>query len=307
MLRLPSFLRPVDLVNLVFFFFLTLAMLAWAPVLPLWPVFVVTNLLVLAVVPLLARVVSRSHHPWKEWVHGLMVLALIPLAFKQMYFLVPAIHPVDRDPLLIAIDHALFGVHPTQWLSQFAHPVLTEILQLAYSSYYLLPLILAIDLFRRGRVEQMRAVFFIVLLGFFLSYLGYVAVPAVGPRFTLHDFSQLERELPGLLITPHLRTVTNNGEAIPEGTPHPEKVVQRDVFPSGHTQITLLVVILAFRFRSRVRWVLLIIGSLLIIATVYLRYHYVIDLIGGVVFAIGTLGLAPRIEAWLHHRTYPQS
>ncbi|OGU36952.1 MAG: hypothetical protein A2068_13220 [Ignavibacteria bacterium GWB2_35_6b] len=130
---------------------------------------------------------------------------------------------------------------------------------------------------------------FIIVLGFFLSYIGYILLPAIGPRFTLHNFDLTNVELPGLFLTNYLREIVNAGESIPAGTPNPELVVQRDAFPSGHTQMTLLVMYLSVKFNSKTKYFFLINGSLLIFATVYLRYHYVADLIGGVIFMIFTL------------------
>ena len=95
---------------------------------------------------------------------------------------------------------------------------------------------------------------------------------------------------------------TNTGEGIPPDSTDPAADVQRDVFPSGHTQITLLVMVLAFRYRSRTRWFLLGIGSALIVATVYLRYHYVIDLLAGTLFAILTLQVASLLDSWWDRR-----
>jgi membrane-associated phospholipid phosphatase len=228
--------------------------------------------------------------------HGYYLLICIPLAFMEMYYLVPAIHPVDFDASLILIDRFLFGTDVTVWTMSWSHPLLTEILQIAYGTYYFLPLILTIDLYRRKRVRAFKQVFLFVILGFYLSYLGYVAVPAIGPRFTQHEFSDIDQELPGLFATSFLRSNTNAGESIPDGTLYPAAKVQRDVFPSGHTEVTLLVMLVAFRFRARSRWFLLVTGSLLIVATVYLRYHYVIDLIAGGLFAWLTLELGALID-----------
>ena len=66
--------------------------------------------------------------------------------------------------------------------------------------------------------------------------------------------------------------------------------------PSGHTMMTLMNMILAFRFRSKLRWVFLIMGCSLIFSTIYLRYHYVVDVIAGIVLALVALGL----ESWIH-------
>src|SRR5438445_6134498 len=76
-------------------------------------------------------------------------------------------------------------------------------------------------------------------------------------------------------------------------------VVSRDAFPSGHTDITLLSILLAFKFQTRVRWFVAVIGASLIFSTVYLRYHYVIDVIGGAVLALITL----YTWEWVRDRT----
>jgi len=211
------------------------------------------------------------------------------------------IHPIriqDYDYLFIKIDYWIFGVNPTQWLQQFTNPVLTEILQIVYGLFYFLPIILALVLLRNKRYFAVDFATFSIVYGFFLSYLGYFALPGVGPRFTLHNFSQINVDLPGIWLTNYLRDLVNIGESIPPGTPNPAAIVQRDVFPSGHTMITLIVIYLSIRLKSRSRYFLVPVGTLLIFATVYLWYHYVIDLIGGLVSMIFSLCSGKLIFNW---------
>ncbi|HEY4612618.1 MAG TPA: phosphatase PAP2 family protein, partial [Bacteroidota bacterium] len=54
----------------------------------------------------------------------------------------------------------------------------------------------------------------------------------------------------------------------------------------------------AFRFKLPTRWLLTSLTALLIIGTVYLRYHYVIDVLGGAVFFLITIWSGWRILAW---------
>jgi len=95
-----------------------------------------------------------------------------------------------------------------------------------------------------------------------------------------------------------LRDITNAGESIPRGTLNPAEVVQRDIFPSGHTMITLIVMYLAYRLKSRSRFFFIPIGALLIFSTVYLWYHYVIDLIGGLLFMMFAVWSGKLIFNW---------
>jgi membrane-associated phospholipid phosphatase len=139
---------------------------------------------------------------------------------------------------------------------------------------------------------------FMIVYGFYLSYIGYFMLPAVGPRFILHEFSQINLELPGVFLTQTLRAIIDAGESIPRNIPNPVDFVQRDVFPSGHTQLTLIVLTLAFQERLKSRWLLLTLGSLLIVGTVYLRYHYFIDVVAGAVFCWLTFWTGNLIESW---------
>jgi membrane-associated phospholipid phosphatase len=176
--------------------------------------------------------------------------------------------------------------------------LLTDILQIAYFSYYILFIILGVELYRRYAMEDFDKAAFLIVYGFYLSYLGYFSLPGVGPRFTLHDFAMLETEMPGIFLTNVMRSIINAGESIPQIHDHAIDFVQRDVFPSGHTQLTVIVMALAFRYRLKARWILLTLGSLLIVATVYLRYHYVVDLVAGALLAWFTLWSGDKLEVW---------
>ena len=217
-----------------------------------------------------------------NWIRVWNLIPVILFNFSELHFIVHNVRPQDLDYMLIRIDYALFGVHPTVWLERLHHPVLTEYLQLVYTSFYFLPLILIILLYKQNRMEEFDYFAFIVVYGFYSSYLGYFLVPAIGPRFTLEYLQSFP--LHGLGFAEKLQHVLNTLENI-----------QRDAFPSGHTEITLLTMYFAAKYHRKYFYVLLIIGSSLIFSTVYLRYHYVIDVIGGAVFALFVVLTAPSL------------
>src|SRR5574338_58328 len=227
----------------------------------------------------------------KVWriIHYWYIAPIILLTFRQLFFMVKPIRVFDYDDWFIAIDRWIFGFDPTHFLYQFSSPLLTEILQIVYGMFYLLPIILCLSLLNKDRFVALDFALFSIIYGFFLSYLGYFSLPGIGPIFTLHDFDTINQVLPGLHFTNYLREMTNTGEGIPSDTLNPAAVVQRDVFPSGHTMITLIVMYLSVRLRSRSRYFFIPIGSLLIFSTVYLWDHYVIDLIGGLLFMMFSL------------------
>lgn len=290
--------KAYDFIVISFYIFLIILNLLFHNRIENWQTFIVLDLLCIIFVLMLAYTAETYRYKILRILHYLYLIPLVLLTFKEVYFLIRPLRPNDYDQLLIDIDRWLFGTDPTVFLYKFSHPVITEILQIVYGMFYFLPIILGIALLRKRKIVETDFAIFTVIYGFFLSYLGYFALPAIGPRFTLHDFQNENIEMPGLLITNFLRDVTNTVESIPPGTPNPESIVQRDVFPSGHTMITLVVIYLSIKLKSRSRFFLVPVGSMLVFATVYLRYHYVIDLIGGLAFMIFCVVTAPIIFNW---------
>jgi len=239
---------------------------------------------------------NRTNHNFTlDILHNFYIVPLMLLVFKQMFFYIPVIHPHDYDQLLIQWDKAIFGINPTQWLYQFRNPLLTEILQLCYMSFFFHAIVQGVEMYITGKKDEVKTIARTIAFGLFVSYFLYLVLPAAGPRFTLHEYSTINQELPGIWLTEWFRTVVDSGDNIALGELNPMAVVNRDCMPSGHTMITVMNIVIAFRFRSRLRWVFLVVGSLLIFSTVYLRYHYVVDVIAGILFAVIVLWLEPKI------------
>lgn len=296
--RLISILSPADLVTIAFLLSLNILALIFHKSIAEWIWIELVNFTVIGSIAVLAYRAHESDNKLMIGLHRWYLYPAVIFVYMEIDLMIRPIHPVDYDSLLIAIDQWMFGVNPTQWIMQFAHPVVTEILQTAYFSYYLLFIIVGVGVYRTRGPRDFDRVGFLIVYGFFLSYLGYFLLPAVGPRFTLHDFATLSEELPGLLLTEPMRQFVNAGGGVPADGVNPVEVVHRDVFPSGHTQLSLVCVYLGYQYKLQTRHVLAVIVTLLIIATVYLRYHYVIDLIAGGCFFALTITTGHHIERW---------
>ena len=70
----------------------------------------------------------------------------------------------------------------------------------------------------------------------------------------------------------------------------------RDCFPSLHVAHATVVAVIAFRFRRRLFVALSPIALGLIVSTIYLRMHYVIDVVAGAVVGVGAVALAPLVN-----------
>ncbi len=222
---------------------------------------------------LIVQAIFIKVHPQSKAVEYLKDIALpvvsVLFIFDSMTYIVHGVNPRDIDPLLIMADYRLFGVYPTVWLERFINPVLTEILQLCYSTYYFLPVILGISLKIKKEERGFEEGLSLIILCFYLSYVGYILFPALGPRYTMAHLQHTE--LKGVFTFKWIYHTLNSLEGI-----------KRDAFPSGHTGITLTVLYVAFKYDKRLFLIYLPIALLLIFATVYCRYHYVVDVIAGV-------------------------
>jgi membrane-associated phospholipid phosphatase len=301
-------LNPADFIVVLFGIILSLLNIIFYNRIEYWTTHVAGNLAAIIFIFFLAyfdkyktSIISKQLHYW-------YLVPIILLTYKEIYFMVDPIRGIIYDDILIKIDRFLFGFDPTVELYSIATPILTEFLQIIYGTFFFLPVILGLDLLLSNKDDEFHFTAQTILLGFFLSYLGYILVPAIGPRFTLHNFALNNIEMPGIFLTDFLREIVNAAESIPAGTLSPELVVQRDAFPSGHTQITLIVIYLSIKYKTCTRYFLVPVGTCLIFSTVYLRYHYVIDLLAGALFMIFTIWLGNKIyRFWINYQTKPVS
>jgi membrane-associated phospholipid phosphatase len=235
---------------------------------------------------LLSFLISYARRRWKDVKTIRILCDFSPIFFINVIYqllgkITPYLRP-DVDRLLNKIDLAIFGVYPTVWLERLFFPRAADLLSLAYISYYFMPLVLILALYFRGRPEEFSITITTLLLGYYICFIGYIFMPAIGPRFTLAALQHVP--LKGGVI---LNVIVNTLNGL-EGN-------QRDCFPSGHTQTVLISLWFAFKFKRPLFWVCLPIAVALIISTVYLRFHYGIDVIAGFAAAVITVILG----AWL--------
>ena len=223
----------------------------------------------------------------RDFVYTFSPILFIVLIYESLGDLIHYLHP-DIDQTLIQIDLYLFGVDPSLWMQRWIVPWLTDLLSLAYLSYYFLPVTLVLILYLKGR-PGLYLTLFVLILGYYVSFIGYILFPAVGPRYAMTPLYTVP--LQGSFITDFVRDGLN---AIEHN--------RRDCMPSGHTQIALMVLYLAYRYERTVFYIFLPLICGLVISTVYLRYHYVIDLLAGTTLAIGCLIVGPRLYHWWEGR-----
>lgn len=273
--------KPVDLLQLFFLALLSSVTLIFNFRIDAWGLLILRYGVLAAAIVLTVfyRSTVRTGKPFRYF-NLLLPTFVVVVIFDSLGHLIPSLFDTYFDNVLIEADFALFGVHPTVWMERLINPYLTDLLQLVYASYYFIPISLGLVLVAKNKQTEFDWTIFGIILCFYLSYIGYIVVPAIGPRFTLSDLQTagLQGSVITTTIQETLNTLENN---------------KTDAFPSGHTAVALITLYYAWKTREKTLTRIFIpLVSLLIFSTVYLRYHYVVDVIAGILLTGLTIVIA---------------
>ena len=180
--------------------------------------------------------------------------------------------PLDRDQALIALDQKLFGFQASVAIQRFITPGLTSWMDFAYFYHVLNIPIVACFIYivrPRARFREMMSGLMVVC---FFGLLGYLLVPAIGPEYTLRAQYTVPLNQP-------LAVFNRQVEFMDFAR------IRRDVFPSMHVAISFVVWLYALRNSRRLFWILSPLVLSLWVSTIYLRYHYLIDCVAGLLLA----------------------
>jgi membrane-associated phospholipid phosphatase len=253
-----------------------------------------THCMLAASVVLIARFDTRSARPTDRltFVHYWLPVGFVLMIYFELGLLIPLLRDYTDhryDHALQALDVRLLG-DPLAFVTRWASRPLSDLLTFCYFAYY--PLVIAVPLavYVRGTREDFERASAVIFVAFVLSYAGYLLWPAVGPHRVF------ENERPDVLAGFGLaRAGYGFLRHVPNEPP--------DAFPSGHVLLAVLVPALARRFRPALFPWLAPIGAGIVVATVYLRLHYLADVAAAFVLApvAWTLGLA--VCRWFARRS----
>jgi membrane-associated phospholipid phosphatase len=273
---------PVDFAVIPYYLLTTFLIIGWWTHLPEAPLLLLLHLVALALVFFEIKRPNPTSWIFRNW----YALIYVAWCYKEMALLIPAIRRTDADQWLADLDFRIWQSHPTVWLERVYHPALTEFLQLVYTLFVPAVLLVAVVLWRRGMYREFQYYAFLIALGFLTSYIGYLLVPARGPRFLLKSLQHVP--LQGLWLFQGMQQTLDRLES-----------AHYDCFPSGHTELTILACWGSRMISKRVFRVYFAYTPCIIFATVYLRYHYTVDLMAGVLLAVTLILAAPVMYRYL--------
>lgn len=254
-------------------------LVARAPAVPMWWAFALGHVAVVAAIWTLVRFdrpgIVGHLRAWDA-------LAAVPILFFMAMMIVHRVNPTDYDDALLGIDRAIGGIAVLKSAAALERPWLTDLFKLAWIGYYPLALFAGIPLYRKGR-EAFVPLKEALVLGWMASYLAYFAWPAKGPGWYPEATGVPQPKFEAGVVSGAAKAAIVALEA-----PEP-----RHTFPSGHTIIAVLVAWFLLRHRPRPwTWIGVPLAAAVVVSTIYLRYHYLVDVLVGLAVAAGCIAAA---------------
>jgi hypothetical protein len=188
------------------------------------------------------------------------------------------------DAQFLAFDLKVFGVEPSLWMDRFVSLYTTEWFAFFYYSYFFVLAAHVLPLLFLSKRLKLFAEFAMGLFTVYcVAHLMYMVAPGYGPyRFLASEF---HNPLVGGFWYERVLEAVNGAGA------------QKDIFPSLHTAGPFFIFLFSARHRDKLpfkySWPVAGFFSLnIILATMFLRWHYVIDIVAGVALASGAMALA---------------
>lgn len=192
-------------------------------------------------------------------------LLLLGFLYHETDFLNNLIFKENLDVILASIEYKWFGSQPAlEFSRKVSSNLWAELMYFGYFAYYLLIFIVPLYFYFTDRKEIAEKIIFVVILSFLTYYLFFIVFPVAGPQFY---FAKYQNELPLGYISGFLvRLAQQTGEA------------PTAAFPSSHVAICLILWFCVYKEQKPLAYTLLPFVLLLILSTIYIRAHYVIDI-----------------------------
>jgi len=212
------------------------------------------------------------------------------VAFQQMRTAVPAIRNWRADEALRSADAWLFGDTPSVLIEPWMTPWLSDVMSVCY--FLFLPyLLISLVWYLFAPLPLARRFYAGLFTLYGVGFLGYLCVPAAGPYLAMPE--AFAGPIEGSWITRVNAAVISAGS---NGT---------DVFPSLHVAVSCYLLFFDRRYKPWRFRAYLVPCVGLWASTIYLRYHYFVDLVAGYALAAASLWIALRLFRDEKHALHP--
>jgi hypothetical protein len=227
---------------------------------------------------------------WNAIAYRVTIFCTVFLTYFQLRHILPAVSSRAVDADIYAFDLRVFGVEPSVAWDKFVNPTTVEWFSFFYFGYFFILIAHVFPMMFNGQSRTRIAHFTLgIVLVFSTGHLVYMLVPGWGPYRHLADTFQ--HPIEGGLFWRLVRAAVDGGGA------------QKDIFPSLHTAAPTYFAIFSFIHRRslpyRYTWPFVAFAATqIIIATMFLRWHYLIDIFAGLTLATFAGIVSWKIVQW---------
>ncbi len=232
---------------------------------------------------LLARLHHTSRNPVVGCIRYFLPFALLSYWYPETYYFNNFIFD-NLDHHFVKTDQLLFGCQPSLEFSKLMPWAwFSELMYFGYFSYYFIFFGTALWCYICHKRLANKAIF-IFVCSFYLFYIVFAILPVMGPQFY---FTPPLDEVPdGYIFCKIMRFLQATGEK-PTGA-----------FPSSHVGITFTVVIFVAQYCRVLLKYVLPLFIILVLSTVYIKAHYLVDVICG----FAAVAITYPLVNWLYNR-----
>lgn len=213
-------------------------------------------------------------------------------SFLQLQWILPTAGRRAMDGSLYAFDLTVFGVEPSVAWDRFVTPSTTEWFAFFYYGYFFLIGVHVLPMLGFVKSSRLLARFSFGFVWLYcVGHALYTFVPAYGPYSYLAG--SMHHSLEGRLWWPLVRSAVDSVDG----------GARTDVFPSLHTALPTYLSLFAFQERRRspfnVTWLpLALFTTQIIAATMFLRWHYLVDICAGIALAVSGIATSKLALRW---------
>ncbi len=275
--KIISRMKPFDHLVVIYSWFIFVITINLARPIENYIGVLIFHLGAIVIVLLLAYIGEKSDNRIVTLFRLLYPVILMIFFYETSGKLVHVVFSNFLDYQVVAFERSLFGVSPTIWLDQRLSVFRTEIFSASYFSYYLLIPGLSLFLFFHRKDAEIIRFMTATCAAFFFSYMIFILYPVEGPRHFLA--TQYENVISGPVFRPLVELIIENG------------AFHGGAMPSSHCAVALIVMLFAIKNYSRKAWFLIPVILGLAAGTVYGRFHYISDVIVGLIIGAVCYGI----------------
>ncbi len=252
--------------------------------LPHWELHFLVHAAVLVAAHVLIRVEKSRPGGLLSFLRAFYPMILYTFFYFETHKLDDLIFRQPFDGVFIGLDRALFGCQPSQvFVRKLPYLAVSEVIYFGYFSYYVMLPGVGLALYFRDR-RRFFNYLTVVSFVFYVCYVTYIFLPVRGP-YARDVMAPADAEMLGERVVPEqlergvfYRIMKSVYSSLEPAT--------GAAFPSSHVAAAVTALYFSWRYLKRVRWLHLAAVLLLMVATVYCGYHYVVDVPAGLLTAV---------------------